>query len=524
MARTKQSQRAATEPKPLPSKKPRIEKEETPKPRAKPMPKATTDTHSAGSATRSKSHDMRAGEYQKSQNPKINRKGKANQTVAQDEDEAENDACEDAIASTSNARPQVKKPSKKTATPTRLPTSFKIIAGSYEKLLYGLECTLAPAPTPPGYTFALKPTFIFPAHVSCIKAVAASPEGGKWLATGSADEIIKVWDLRRRKEIGGLMHHEGSITHLLFPSRSHLLSASEDGSLCLFRARDWSVLRALKGHKGRVNAVAVHPSGKVALSVGRDKTLRMWDLMRGKGCASTKLGKEGEIVRWSTDGELFTVQAGSTIDIYTTSMDLLHTITHPSRLHDVRFCKRINGEGELLLAGAEDKHLSVYAISKDPETPPVVVARMTGHANRVKAVQTHAIAVPSRDGEPGTAPTSTTVVCTVSSDGKIHVYDLAGVSPSAKVVEDIEPVAVYDTKGTRLTCIALGDGEMEDAGKNGEQAGDKRKRGVDADEKEKVEVEDDEEADEDEWPSEVEDEEEEEDEGEEEGEAEMESD
>ena len=85
--------------------------------------------------------------------------------------------------------------------------------------------------------------------------------------------------------------HLGSITHLVFPSRSHLLSASEDGSLCLFRARDWAVLKVLRGHKGRVNAVAVHPSGKVALSVGKDKALRMWDLMRGKGVASTKLGK-----------------------------------------------------------------------------------------------------------------------------------------------------------------------------------------------------------------------------------------
>lgn len=51
------------------------------------------------------------------------------------------------------------------------------------------------------------------------------------------------------------------------------------------------MLRSLKGHKGRVNSVAVHPSGKVALSVGSDRTLRMWDLMRGKGSASTKLGK-----------------------------------------------------------------------------------------------------------------------------------------------------------------------------------------------------------------------------------------
>ena len=55
----------------------------------------------------------------------------------------------------------------------------------------------------------LKSIFIFPAHVSCIKNVAASPQGGKWLTTRSGDEIIKVRDLRRQKEVGGLMQHEG---------------------------------------------------------------------------------------------------------------------------------------------------------------------------------------------------------------------------------------------------------------------------------------------------------------------------
>ncbi|KIM44427.1 hypothetical protein M413DRAFT_442404 [Hebeloma cylindrosporum] len=262
----------------------------------------------------------------------------------------------------------------------QLPTAFKVVAGSYEKLLYGLDGTVT-CGEDSKLQFELKPTFIFPAHVSCIKAVAASPHGGKWLATGSADEIIKVWDLRRRKEIGGLMHHEGSITHLLFPSRSHLLSASEDGTLCLFRARDWAVLRSLKGHKGRVNSVAVHPSGKVALSVGKDRALRMWDLMRGKGVASTKLGKEGEIVRWSSDGSKFAVQSGSTIDMYATNMDLLYTITHKSRIHDLKFCSRVGTEGEILLVGAEDHKLSIYDIPKESGTP-TVNAEMVGHTNR----------------------------------------------------------------------------------------------------------------------------------------------
>ena len=60
----------------------------------------------------------------------------------------------------------------------------------------------------------------------------------------------------------------------------------------------------------------------------------MWDLMRGKGSASTKLGKgaselfhsapcahfvpEAELVRWTTTGNLFVVQTLATIDIYST--------------------------------------------------------------------------------------------------------------------------------------------------------------------------------------------------------------
>ncbi len=103
----------------------------------------------------------------------------------------------------------------------KLPSTFKIVAGSYEKLLYGVEGKTTYSDTK-NLQFHRKAIFAFPAHVSCIKAVAASPNGGKWLATGSADEIIKVWDLRRRKEIGGLMQHEGTVPTTISLSWSDL--------------------------------------------------------------------------------------------------------------------------------------------------------------------------------------------------------------------------------------------------------------------------------------------------------------
>lgn len=90
-----------------------------------------------------------------------------------------------------------------------------MIAGSYEKLLYGIEGAYTPAEEQEDDGEVnrmvkpdLTPIFIFPAHLAFVKAIAASP-GGKWLATGSEDEFIKVWDLRRRKEVGSLSQHTG---------------------------------------------------------------------------------------------------------------------------------------------------------------------------------------------------------------------------------------------------------------------------------------------------------------------------
>jgi len=87
----------------------------------------------------------------------------------------------------------------------------------------------------------------------------------------------------------------------------------------------------------------------------------------------------------------------------------------------------------------------------------------------VKALQTLDIALPPSSGR-----TSTTIVCTVSSDGKIHVYDLDHIPSRVDKVVEIAPVAEYDSKGTRLTCVTLGDGEVL-GGVDGQVNG-KRKR------------------------------------------------
>ena len=63
-------------------------------------------------------------------------------------------------------------------------------------------------------------------------------------------------------------------------------------------------------------------------------------------------------------------------------MSLLHTITHRSRVQDVRFVSRLKGDGELLLVAAEDKKVTIYDMSGAESTSIPIVAELVGHTNR----------------------------------------------------------------------------------------------------------------------------------------------
>lgn len=97
----------------------------------------------------------------------------------------------------------------------------------------------------------------------------------------------------------------------------------------------------------------------------------------------------------------------------------------------------------------------------------------------MKAVDTLKVSLPNQ--------TATTLVATISSDGKARVYDLAQVPkpvPGSKV-ETIAPVGEYDSNGSRLVCLALVDSD----GVEGSVVG-KRKRSEDNQEGDEDEEED----------------------------------
>ncbi|ODQ78597.1 hypothetical protein BABINDRAFT_9358 [Babjeviella inositovora NRRL Y-12698] len=350
------------------------------------------------------------------------------------------------------------------------PVQFRIIVGSYEHNVLCLSLILN------GQTPVFQPIFHFQAHTLSIQAMDIAR---RYLVTGSNDEQIKIYDLQKRKELGTLLEHVGSVTSLTFSNEGAtldeanknqvinstsgktgkwLLSGSADGKIVIWRTKDWEVFGQLKGHKERINDIAIHPSGRVAISVSDDKTIRLWNLMTAKKAAVLKmkgrdtLGESGQYVKWSLDGKHFLVGLVNKILLYTTAtakiakkikftQKIMHFDTY--KIDDTEYVVVGLGNGALefykienLLRDAEDEEQEeedIDTVSFEPEFT------LLGHTNRIKNFSIIYFKLSGKQ-----------FLTSVSSDGKIVVWDLA--------LRD--QVAVYDT-GERLTTVSLAPESVE---------------------------------------------------------------
>ena len=71
-----------------------------------------------------------------------------------------------------------------------------------------------------------------------------------------------------------------------FYDKRHLVTGSEDNMICIVKATgSWNVEKTLAKHQGAVTDLAVHPSGKMMLSIGEDNKLITWNLIKGRSVA-----------------------------------------------------------------------------------------------------------------------------------------------------------------------------------------------------------------------------------------------
>ncbi|KAL4855055.1 p21-activated protein kinase-interacting protein 1-like [Chlorella vulgaris] len=328
-----------------------------------------------------------------------------------------------------------------------------LLAGSYERFLFGyqLDGQVEPdAAVEQAEKPGLQRTFTHAAHKGVVKCVATA---GQYAATGGADDLIHLFDLKNDKDLGFLMSPgEGAVTALAFftpagaYNPTHMLSGSADGSMSVWQAGGgWECMKTLRAHRKEVAAICVHPSGLIALSVGRDSCLRMWDLVKGRCTFTAKLEVEAEAVEFSTEdgGTRYALLCGTRITLHGVQGEegLLCTLDHPRRALCMAWAP-----GNKIVSGSEDGSLRLW----DAQSGVELLCIGRAHTSRVRTLAL--LPASSSDGR--------LLVATGSSDGSIKLWDLtkaaAAGAPSGDGGGSTACLAEVHTRA-RLTCMAAAD-------------------------------------------------------------------
>jgi FOG: WD40 repeat len=272
------------------------------------------------------------------------------------------------------------------------------------------------------------------------------------LLSGGFDESLAIFSLKKYAQIGELKtpSNLGTPSCSSFappgdPSPSHVLVGLSSGKIVIYKRKDMSIQHILPGHDDKgVSCIAVHPSGKMALSGGRDGKLCLWDLMRGRLAYINKLpnpskGRKATInhIVWSEDGQRYafcTHEGNIQAREMETGQTLLDIQMHPGgRANQICFIG--SNEGLLLAAACNDGGLPVFAVGcvneNEEETgtrraimaiEPVEGAATAGD-ERFKCIQ-------SVKGGSGF------LVVTANSGGIVSLIDLEGAANMMAVDDD----------------------------------------------------------------------------------------
>ena len=181
---------------------------------------------------------------------------------------------------------------------------------------------------------------ILKGHSKAVVSVAWSPRSEYFLATGSRDNKVLLWDVR--KAVGSILsldQHNGK-----GGSRSSAINTA---------------------HNGHVNGISFSPDGLHLLTYGTDDRLRLWDTFTGKntlvnfGRVHNPSRKAIKLCQSSgTSNQVTFVPSGSSIEVFEVVTGK-HVVTLGGHYNNVNCCT-FHHHFQALFSGANDTNLLVW--------------------------------------------------------------------------------------------------------------------------------------------------------------------
>lgn len=113
-------------------------------------------------------------------------------------------------------------------------------------------------------------------HTQPVRGLDLSADG-RWLATGSYDRSLRLWDTRSG-EGSVLATFDEDVNGVAFaPHGRWVVAGIDDGTLAVVSVPEGETWTRFTAHRGHISAVAVTPDGRRILSGGLEPLVRTWE-------------------------------------------------------------------------------------------------------------------------------------------------------------------------------------------------------------------------------------------------------
>jgi len=220
-----------------------------------------------------------------------------------------------------------------------------------------------------------------------VTSVDWSPNGA-WLASGSLDHTVIVWDVATGAAVNRLNPHSGRILDVAFsPDGTKLAASTEDASgsgrhvAVVWNTADWSPVRTLAGHTAAVNSLSWSPDSTRLLTGSSDGTARIWTVATGTFLAPLT-GHTGAVngVHWGSANNLLTGSEDGTIRKWSQAGAFQGSLVYGAPITSVAY----NANEAIIASGSRDGNVILWETATGNSLASGTSAHYNNEVRRVR--------------------------------------------------------------------------------------------------------------------------------------------